>query len=411
LKPFVYLAALAFAVSAPQFAQADTASAVHAKGVDVHGLSVKKTSQIKIWKSNIAASDKIGKFSRGLFCSDAVDIEYSKGIDQYNVNRLSKVFVDQGLLLGYPKYDGDESAFSEKMGAEADYKVGITLLSMHYELCGDDKEVSGSGNVKFRIELFSNKLQKIVYVKNTEGTFASNKKIKSEDFDDAVFAASLEPVFLDSKYVRLFSEDTAGTEYTAADKVKIKNGVKPSGGVAKNAKDILAAVVTVESGLGHGSGFMIGKDGYVISNYHVVGEAKFAKIRFSGGQSVIGTVIRTDPVRDVALIKIEAEPSTLVYIRSSPVKVGDEVFAMGSPFGEMLSGTTTRGIVSAERVLFEQKFIQSDVSINPGNSGGPLVDSSGEIVGIAELKKEDAAGIGLFIPISEVLEKLGVTLF
>jgi serine protease Do len=411
LKSIVSIAALAIAAALPQSASAEAPPAVRAKGVDVHAFNVKKTAQFKIWKSNIEFSDKIGKFGQGLFCSDKTDIPYTKGIDQYNVTRVSKTFTEQGQLLGYPKYEGDESAFAEKLGAEANYRLGITLLAQNYDICGDDKEVSGSGSVKMRLELFSTALQKIVYSKNIEGTFASPKKIKMEIFDDSVFAAALEQVFLDPKYVRLFSEDAAGTEYGPADKIKIKNGVKVTGGIVKNSKSLLSTVVTVESGLGHGSGFMIGKEGYIISNYHVVGEAKFVKIRFSGGQSVIGTVIRTDPVRDVALLKTESEPSMVVFIRDTPVKVGDEVFAMGSPFGEELSGTMTRGIVSADRLLSGQKFIQSDVSINPGNSGGPLVDATGEVVAIAELKKQDAAGIGLFIPISEVLEKLGVVLF
>jgi serine protease Do len=405
LKSILSVAAFAVAVSVAHTAFAETAAPI-----DVHGQNVRKTSQFKIWKSNVELLDKIGKFSNGLFCADTSDILYSKGIDQYNVIRISKKFADQSALLGYPKFEGEESAFSDKLGTEADFKLGITLLAQQYKVCGDNTAWSGDGTVKMRVELFSNKLQKIVYSKNVEGAFSTTKKMKGEAFDDALFGAALDQVFSDSKYVRLFSDDSAGAETNAAEKIKIKNGARPAGGIAKNTKELLAAVVTVESGMGAGSGFMIGKDGYVISNYHVVGEAKFAKIRFSGGQTVIGTVIRTDPVRDVALLKTEAEPAATVSIRHTPLKMGDEVFAMGSPFGEMLSGTMTRGIVSAERTLVGQKFIQSDVAINPGNSGGPLLDASGEIVAIAELKKDDAAGIGLFIPIAEVLEKLGIVL-
>ncbi len=402
-----YFAAFAIAMSVPQFGHAE---AIAVKPIDVHALNVKKTAQITIWKSNIELQDKIGKFSHGLFCSNSNDIPYSKGIDQYNLTRISKKFADLNALLGYPKFEGEESAFSEKLGTEADYKVGLTLLSQHYDLCGDEKVVSGTSTIKFRLELFSTKLQKIVYSRSAEGAFTSVKKIKMEDYDDALYVEALNQIFADAKFVQAFGDESLGAESARVDKINIKNGARLSGGLVKNSPSILSAVVTVESGLGSGSGFLIGKEGYVISNYHVIGEAKFAKIRFSGGQSVIGTVVRVDPVRDVALIKTESELSRLVYIRTTPLKVGDEVFALGSPFGEALSGTTTRGIVSAERVLEGQKFIQSDVSINPGNSGGPLVDAAGEIVAIAELKVS-YAGIGLFIPIAEVLERLGVTLF
>jgi S1-C subfamily serine protease len=139
----------------------------------------------------------------------------------------------------------------------------------------------------------------------------------------------------------------------------------------------------------------------------VVGEARFVKVKLNGGLSTIGEVVRRDAVRDVALIKTAVEPGRSIAVRRSSIKVGDEVYAIGSPFGDQLSGTTTRGIISAERTIENQRFVQSDVSINPGNSGGPLVNAAGEAVAIAVLRKEGAAGIGLFIPIDEALEKLG----
>lgn len=411
MKIALSLALAALCCCGPRIACADPIATTSRAPIDVHNLNVKKTAQFKIWKNSIDHSSSVGTFSLGIFCTDTVEIPYKKGLDEYNVARTTKVLADKGSALGYPKFEGDESAFADKLGAEADYKMGVTLLAMHYDICGDNKEVSGNGNVKLRVELFSNKLQKLVYSKSVSGKFSSSKKIKMEDFDFETFADAFNEVFADPNYVALFKDDMPDASAVSAEVVKVKNGTKAAGGINKNSKDILSAVVTVETGLGVGSGFLVGKDGYVISNYHVVGEAKFAKIRFSGGQSVIGKVVRTDPVRDVALIKTEAEPPTVIAIRSVPLKLGEEVFAMGSPFGEMLSGTLTRGIVSADRVLSGMHFIQSDVPINPGNSGGPLVDASGEVVAIAELKKQDAAGIGMFIPIGEVLDKLGIHLF
>jgi len=155
----------------------------------------------------------------------------------------------------------------------------------------------------------------------------------------------------------------------------------------------------------------VGSDGYIITNYHVVGEARFVKVKLPGGYTIVGDVVRKDSERDVALIKTQSEPPSPFSIRSAQVNVGEEVYAIGSPFGGQLSETLTRGIVSAERNLNDVKYIQSDVSINPGNSGGPLVDANGAVIAMAELKKQNAAGIGLFIPISEVLEKLGLKLF
>lgn len=376
--------------------------------INVSADGVTKTAQFKIWKSNIDQTEKVGKFANGLFCTDPVEIPYNKNLDTYNVSRISKVYSDRSLALGYPKFEGEESAFSEKLGNEADFKVGFTLLSMKYDICGDSKEVSGTSSVKLKVELYSTKLKKIVYSKTLDGAFSSDRKIKMEQFDEGLFLSALDIAFSDKNYVDVF-RDLVPVVGLTAEKIAIVNGMKMNDGIKKNSKAILSTVVTVESGLGVGSGFYVGKDGYIISNYHVVGESKFVKIKFPGGHSIVGEVVRTDPVRDVALIKTASESSVQVSIRKIPVKVGEEVFAIGSPFGEQLSGTMTRGIISAERVIDGLKYIQSDVSINPGNSGGPLVDSAGEVVAIAELKKEDAAGIGLFIPIAEVLDKLGIT--
>ena len=372
----------------------------------------KKTAQLKIWKNNLEPSEKIGTFSAGIFCSSPSDILNSKGLDQYNLVRVSKVYSEKALTLGYPKFEEGDSAFADKLGMEPDFKVGFTLLSMKYNICGGGEEYSGSGAVSLRVELFSNKLQKIVYAKNVSGEFATDKKMKSTEFDEAVFFSALSKVFADKAYADHFRDDAvSGSSQSQSQSIEIKNGPAIAGGVKKNSKDILTSVVTVESGLGVGSGFYVGKDGYVISNYHVVGEAQFVKVRLSSGHTVVGEVVRKEPVRDVALIKTQSESPVLISIRTTPVAVGEEVYAMGSPFGKQLSETLTRGIVSAERSLQEHQFIQSDVSINPGNSGGPLVDASGAVIAIAELKKDDAAGIGLFIPISEALEKLGLKLF
>lgn len=370
----------------------------------------KKTAQLKIWKNNLEPSEKIGTFSAGIFCSSPNDILNTKGLDQYNLVRISKVYAEKSLALGYPKFEEGDSAFSDKLGVEADFKAGFTLLALNYNICGDHAEYSGSGAVSLRVELFSTKLQKIVYAKNVNGEFATGKKMKASEFDDAVFFSALSKVFADKAYADNFRNDIA-LNLSQSQSIEIKNGPAIGGGVKKNSKDILTSVVTVESGLGIGSGFYVGKDGYVISNYHVVGEAQFVKVRLSSGHTIVGEVVRKEPARDVALIKTQSESPVLISIRTTPVNVGEEVYAMGSPFGKQLSETLTRGIISAERSLRDQKFIQSDVSINPGNSGGPLVDASGAVVAIAELKRDDAAGIALFIPISEALEKLDLKLF
>jgi serine protease Do len=134
-----------------------------------------------------------------------------------------------------------------------------------------------------------------------------------------------------------------------------------------------------------GSGFIISDDGYILTNYHVVESADEIVVRLTDRKVYDATVVGSDKGSDVALLKIDAEELPVVDIgRSSDLKVGEWVLAIGSPFG--FDHTVTAGIVSAKgRSLPSENyvpFIQTDVAINPGNSGGPLFNLDGEVVGI-----------------------------
>lgn len=134
-----------------------------------------------------------------------------------------------------------------------------------------------------------------------------------------------------------------------------------------------------------GSGFVVSSDGYILTNHHVVADADEVQVRFSDRRTYDARVIGSDRASDVALIKIEATDLPTVKIgKSSDLKVGEWVLAIGSPFG--FDHTVTAGIVSAKgRSLPTENyvpFIQTDVAINPGNSGGPLFNLDGEVIGI-----------------------------
>jgi len=134
-----------------------------------------------------------------------------------------------------------------------------------------------------------------------------------------------------------------------------------------------------------GSGFIISKDGYVMTNYHVVKDGDEIIVRLSDRRELKAEVIGVDPRSDVALLKIDATGLPVAKIgRSSDLEVGEWVLAIGSPFG--FDHSATAGIVSAKgRSLPRENyvpFIQTDVAINPGNSGGPLYNQAGEVVGV-----------------------------
>ncbi|MBI1823761.1 MAG: Do family serine endopeptidase [Nitrospirae bacterium] len=160
---------------------------------------------------------------------------------------------------------------------------------------------------------------------------------------------------------------------------------------------------------GSGSGVIIDKKGTIITNQHVVSDAKEVEVRLSDKRKFIGKVIGRDNDTDVAVVKIEApgDLPSLAIGDSTKVKVGQWAIAVGNPFG--LEGTVTLGVISAtgrESVNLSryEDFIQTDASINPGNSGGPLLNLKGEVIGINTAIINFAQGIGFAIPSNMVQE-------
>ena len=159
---------------------------------------------------------------------------------------------------------------------------------------------------------------------------------------------------------------------------------------------------------GVGSGFIMSRDGYILTNNHVVEDADQIKVKLANGKEFDGKVVGRDPKTDLALIKIKASSDLhpLNLGNSDELKVGSWVVAVGSPFG--LEQTVTAGIVSAKgRVIGSgpyDNFIQTDASINPGNSGGPLINMKGEVVGINTAIIASGQGIGFAIPINMAKE-------
>jgi len=157
---------------------------------------------------------------------------------------------------------------------------------------------------------------------------------------------------------------------------------------------------------GLGSGVIIKKEGYILTNYHVVERAESITVNLADGRKVKGKVVGGDPNSDLAVLKIEGNnlPAALLG-DSNRIKVGQLAVAIGNPFG--LQQTVTSGVISAVgrsisegsgRVL--DNLLQTDASINPGNSGGPLVNSRGQIIGINTAIISEAQGIGFAIPIN-----------
>ena len=167
-----------------------------------------------------------------------------------------------------------------------------------------------------------------------------------------------------------------------------------------NAAALRNAAATVMHDNVSGSAFYVA-DGYLLTNHHVVGNAHYVKVKLASGQVLVGEVLRDDVRRDVALIKTEPAGVTPLHVNMAEPAVGSDVFAIGSPLGQELAGTFTRGVLSGTRAHDGLEYLQSNAAVNPGNSGGPLLDASSSVIGMTVLKINQAAGLSFFIPIRD----------
>jgi S1-C subfamily serine protease len=212
---------------------------------------------------------------------------------------------------------------------------------------------------------------------------------------------------------------TKGIELTEA---AAPEGLDPEEAINVNVyKKVIPSVVNIKSrtvafnffyGLmpeeGQGTGFILDKEGHVLTNYHVIANAQKIEVTLHNRKTVSAELVGEDRHYDLAVLKIDAPNLMPVTLGDSKnLQVGMKVFAIGNPFG--LSGTMTRGIVSSIRSVSEpsggaiDNAIQTDAAINPGNSGGPLLNSHGQVIGINSMiftgGAQQSAGIGFAIPI------------
>ena len=215
------------------------------------------------------------------------------------------------------------------------------------------------------------------------------------------------------------------TDPETGEKLRIEKDVTVTdAGISAGIEAVYNAVVVVQNYqnnklAGIGSGFIYDKEGYIMTNHHVVEKATELKVVLMNGETLNATLIGSDEYADIAVIQIDKTHVTdIAKIGSSEkANVGDTVFTIGSPMSANYSGTVTRGILSGKNRMVEvsvssktndwiMNVMQTDAAINPGNSGGPLCNVSGEVIGINSMKivQSEIEGIGFAIPIEDALE-------
>ncbi|WP_374469790.1 S1C family serine protease [Phenylobacterium sp.] len=314
---------------------------------------------------------------------------------------------------------GSQSLFDDADGA-ADFKVAVLVDDIQGRFCIDCPHPLNPTGVPATVlmtahwEIYSNLERKVVARITTSGGFNSKERL-----NDSVVPAILDAfgentrlLLASEEFRRVVTGAGPGPSASAAAPAALTPiALRPAAPGKRTIASASESVAAILTGDGHGSGFLVSQDGYLLTNQHVVGGAKYVKVRWADRSESLGEVVRVDRRRDVALIKVDATGRKPLALRTGQPGVGDTVFAIGTPLDEKFQGTVTRGIVSASRTYEGQPFIQSDVVINGGNSGGPLLDENGAVVAVtvSSYQRGDIpSGLNLFIPISEALKALAL---
>lgn len=167
------------------------------------------------------------------------------------------------------------------------------------------------------------------------------------------------------------------------------------------AEEVYESVFVVYSGGSLGSGFAIGKD-CILTNAHVIDNPDKVIVKTYSGEEYAAFVVGIDNEQDIAVLGVEGiEFPYLTVADGSSIKTGDDIYAIGAP--KSMAYTLTKGVISAQnREIIGNRYIQIDAAINEGNSGGPLLNDSGQVLGMNTLKMSDSEGIGLAIPMETV---------
>ncbi|MEX2589973.1 MAG: trypsin-like peptidase domain-containing protein [Chitinophagales bacterium] len=169
--------------------------------------------------------------------------------------------------------------------------------------------------------------------------------------------------------------------------------------------------VTIITDGGHGSGVIVGKDGYVLSAYHVVDGVNKIQVQFSEGLQLNAEVLAYDQEHDIVLLKIVGSGFQALPLGvDREFSLGEDVVTIGTPANVDLGQSVAKGILSGKRLVEENIYYQIDISVSPGNSGGPLLNKKGEVIGIVQRKiiSEGVEGIGFAVPVKTAVEILNI---
>lgn len=366
---------------------------------------------------------QIGSTQGGLLCAPQPngEILWKGGKVDFTNDEMVEIFQEELRKGNYPVVGDTGALFKDNDITAAELLVAALIKDIRLNVCypmsgfANWRDAKGWGYVKVEWQVYSALDRDTILKVVTEGSSSITSAVATGALDLLYnsFAQATRNLLASKTFYEVVLREKSQRKITKQtyDPIPILHVTVSDQPLIHSINDIRIAVVTIRSGTGHGSGVLIGNGNHILTNYHVVGESKHIKVITATGREILGEIIRKDKVRDVALIQVEPTGIQGLAFRPTELLVGSEVYAIGSPLSEKLNTTVSKGIVSGYRTENNLTYIQSDVNIQPGNSGGPLLDSNGNVVGIAVsgfIYKGASAGINLFVPIQEALSFLNI---
>lgn len=382
--------------------------------------------------ATIPRGTSIGSYSYGPGCDFGREETWQADYGDLGARGFNARFFETLSGAGY-RVVGDPNRLFDVAAerASARYLVGAQITELKMSLCNHINFWTavpygprGDAYIKIRWQVYSAAERRVVYETTSDGngTTAQGSRdglivLMQQAFAHATSNLAGDAGFRGAVSGRAAPVLEASMPTTAASMLELPAYARYQGPISTRAQSITAASVTLLSGTAHGSGFFVSEDGLILTNQHVVGNAEQVNVRLTAGVEVVGRVLRRDAVRDVALVKVDIARARPLPLSTAAPAMGSEVYAMGSPTDPNLAGTLTRGIVSALRMIprggVELPMIQSDAAIYGGNSGGPLMDASGNVIGIAVsgvVDRGQNTALNFFIPVDDALRYLNIRL-
>lgn len=383
---------------------------VSAQPIDVHS----KGSRSIVFKgmiTSIPAGMKVGVHYEGMVRN--AEFEYTR-INSLVIGapELAAMANDELRATGYNVMAPDDLLFGEDQSWKANFQLGGNLTNLMFNTYGASAGNASEAQVDVEWQVYDTFRKQVVFRQTTTG-YGKVPGVSRGPMMPA-FRESLRNLLAQESFVKVVVKPGNATSElpTWPDRIEIKTSADAGKlSLPEDMDKVLESVITIEVGTGTGSGVLVSEDGYALTAAHVVSGTTQVKALFKSGLMLVADVVRVDIAQDVALIKLPGSGHRcLPLLVDAPSPVASEVYAIGAPLGEDLAFSVTKGVVSGHRLLTGHQYIQTDASINLGNSGGPLVNNSGQVVGIVSWKVAEPGfeGVAFGVPLSAIGQRLGI---